>query len=146
MELLSHLHFEGAAVLSRLSIIILLLLIPVAIALLSQQITRTVPPPKLSGGIIEVPLHDTDDMSGHGADAATEIGLPDSYIPRTIKHKYNMGPGDEARRVDGVRGKGADGSHRDGIRDERQNGGLERGMEPETEAGEPHSHQKRGTP
>lgn len=132
--------------LSRLSIIILLLLIPVAIALLSQQITRTVPPPKLSGGIIEVPLHDTDDMSGHGADAVTEIGLPDSYIPRTIKHKYDMGPDDEARRVDGVRGKGADPLHQDGIHDERQNGSREHSMAPETKAAEPHGHQKRETP
>ena len=132
--------------LSRLSIIILLLLVPVAIALLSQQIARTVPPPRLSGGIIEVRLRDTDDMSGHGADAVTEIGLPDSYIPRTIKHKYDMGPGDEARRVDGARSKGADGLHQDGIHDERQNDVGERGTGPETEAGEPYGQQRQGMP
>lgn len=132
--------------LSRLSIIILLLLVPVAIALLSQQIARTVPPPRLSGGIIEVRLRDTDDMSGYGADAVTEIGLPDSYIPRTIKHKYDMGPGDEARRVDGARSKEADGPHQDGIHDERQNDVGERGTGPETEAGEPHGQQRQGMP
>ena len=132
--------------LSRLSIIILLLLVPVAIALLSQQIARTVPPPRLSGGIIEVRLRDTDDMSGHDADAVTEIGLPDSYIPRTIKHKYDMGPGDEARRVDGARSKEADGPHQDGIHDERQNDVGERGTGPETESGEPHGQQRQGMP
>ena len=128
--------------LSRLSIIILLLLVPVAIALLSLQIARTVTPPRRPGGIIEVRLRDTDDISGHGADAVTEIGLPDSYIPRTIKHKYDMGPGDEARRVDGARSKEADGPHQDGIHDERQNDVGERGTGPEAEAGEPHGQQR----
>lgn len=71
--------------LSRLSIIGFLLCLPIAIALFSQQVTRTVAPPKLP--TVEQPVKLlAAPRNGRNQAAALGQEVGEGYILRTIKH------------------------------------------------------------
>lgn len=71
--------------LSRLSIIGFLLCLPIAIALFSQQVTRTVPPPKLPTVGQPVKLLAAP-RNGRNQAAALGQEVGEGYTLRTIKH------------------------------------------------------------
>lgn len=66
--------------LSRLFIIGFLLLLPIAIALVSQHMARTVSPPKVDNKVVQIELR-----AGHMPQAVAASGLPGSYQPRSVK-------------------------------------------------------------
>ncbi len=72
--------------LSRLIIIVLVLCVPLAVALLAQQITREVPAPELSSAVLDIRLDKARKQPL--ADGAAEQEVPLSYTPRSVKHIY----------------------------------------------------------
>ncbi|WP_156300619.1 hypothetical protein [Neisseria sp. 74A18] len=82
--------------LSRLLIICFLLCLPIAIALLSQQMTRKVEPPKLPSSVVEVKLNTRQHIR---AERLPDQEVPAFYTPRSVKHinpldegEYNPNP------------------------------------------------------
>lgn len=69
---------------SRLLTIGFLLCLPIVIALLSQQMTRTVAPPKLPAAAVEARLLGAPRSSRNAGMA--ENGVPQGYVPRAIQH------------------------------------------------------------
>lgn len=83
--------------LSRLTIICFFLCLPIAIALLSQQMTRTVEPPKLPTNTVEVKLNARHQHIN--SDRLSEQEVPAAYTPRSVKYvspieegEYNPSP------------------------------------------------------
>ncbi|MDO4227738.1 hypothetical protein [Neisseria sp.] len=72
--------------LSRLIIIVLVLCVPLAVAMLAQQITREVPAPELSSAVLDVQF-DKSRKRPLAADADGQE-VPLSYTPRSVKHIY----------------------------------------------------------
>lgn len=85
--------------LSRLFIIGFLLCLPIAIALFSQQITRTVAPPKLPATEQQVKLLGTPRDGRSKADAASNE-VTEGYTLRTIKY-WGEAPEGEAPETQG---------------------------------------------
>lgn len=69
---------------SRLIIIVLMLCVPLVVAVMAQQLTRTVPAPELSSEIVQVKLNRTGSRISPAAPTAQEVPL--SYTPRTVKN------------------------------------------------------------
>ncbi len=72
--------------LSRLIIIVLVLCVPLAVAMLAQQITREVPAPELSSAVLDIRLDKTRKQQLE--EGATGQEVPLSYTPRSVKHIY----------------------------------------------------------
>ncbi|WP_373746333.1 hypothetical protein [Neisseria dentiae] len=70
--------------LSRLIIIVLVLCVPLAVAMLAQQITREVPAPGLSSAVLDVQFDKSRKQPL--ADNAAGQEVPFSYTPRSVKH------------------------------------------------------------
>lgn len=66
--------------LSRLLVIVFLLFLPIAIALVSQHMARTVAPPMVDNKVVKAELR-----AGRAPQAASAGGLPESYRPRSVK-------------------------------------------------------------
>lgn len=83
--------------LSRLFIIGFLLCLPIAIALFSQQITRTVAPPQLPTAEQQVKLLSAPRNGRNGAALGKEQGgeVTEGYTLRTIRHWGEAIEGDE---------------------------------------------------
>lgn len=75
--------------LPRLLVIALFLCLPIAIALLSQQLANTVAPPVLSGKVIEVRLGPVRTTARSAADAANGE-LPQFYVPRSVEQVHSV--------------------------------------------------------
>lgn len=82
--------------LSRLLMIGFLLCLPIAVALLSQQATRTIAPPQLPADEVTVKLSGGARARRGGSSDAQGHEVPHEYVPRVVGHVQATDAADES--------------------------------------------------